>query len=155
MKLPASYIMKYFKRLLNIHSEPRPIALGYALGVFLATSPLMGVHCVLAVSIASALKWNKLAAGIGAFHSNLFTAPLLYSTTYCIGAKILGINAFLTFPDKLFGWFSIGSDVIMAMSVGGLMLGIPTALICYYLSFQMLKHYKLNRTSKADFHENN
>jgi uncharacterized protein (DUF2062 family) len=154
MKTIAAQLLRIYTRLVNIHGEPRPVALGYALGVFLAASPLMGIHCILAVSIAGALRWNKLAAGIGALHSNLFTAPVLYSTTYLIGAKILSIDASLTIPDKPFELLSQGSDIIMALAVGGIILGIPFAIICYYLSLHFLKRYQPNRTFKPNHHEN-
>jgi uncharacterized protein (DUF2062 family) len=152
MKTILLYFKEKYSRLMNIHGEPKPVALGYALGTFLAASPLMGIHCILAVSLAGALKWNRLAAGIGAFNSNLLTAPMLYCTTYFIGAKILGLKEVLIIPSKPVEMLSKGSDVIMALMLGGIILGVPLAVCGYYFSFFMVKRYRLIRTLKSNSH---
>lgn len=143
-----------YSRLSGINGEPRPIALGYALGVFLATSPLMGLHCILAVLISGALKWNRIAAGIGAFHSNLLTAPLIYSSTYFIGTRFLGSEALFVMPDNPVELLARGSDVFISLAVGGLILGIPCAILSYYLGILIIKRYRSYLTLKSKSNEN-
>jgi uncharacterized protein (DUF2062 family) len=154
MKRIISYITRAYSRLAIIHGEPRPIALGYALGVFLAASPLMGLHCILAVLISGALRWNRMAAGIGAFHSNLLTAPLLYSSTYFVGARILGSDALFIMPDKPAEWLAKGSEVFISLTVGGLIIGIPYAILSYYLGILIIKRCRSYQTLKSKSHEN-
>lgn len=150
MKTIASLVARTYNRLVNLQGEPRSVARGYALGVFLATTPLMGVHCILAVFIAGVLRWNRLAAGIGAFHSNLLTAPLLYGFTYFIGAKILKLNVNLDIPEKPFKLLSQGTNVLSSLTIGGLIIGIPLAILCYYLCYFILKRYQLFKTIKLN-----
>lgn len=154
MKTIAFHLNSAYSRLMNIHGEPRPVALGYALGVFMATTPLMGVHCILAVMLASVFRWNRLAAGIGAFHSNLLTAPLLYSSTYFIGANIIGSNVRLVMPERPAELLSKGADVLMSLTVGGFIVGIPFAIVSYYISFLIIKRYRIYYANKTNHHEN-
>jgi uncharacterized protein len=142
MKMILLHFKKKYSSLMNIYGEPRSVALGYALGTFLAASPLMGIHCILAISVAGVLKWNRLAAGIGAFNSNLLTAPMLYYSTYYIGARILGLKEVLASPSKPVEMLSKGGDVIMALLLGGIVLGVPLAICSYYLILFLVKHYR-------------
>jgi uncharacterized protein (DUF2062 family) len=154
MKKIVSYITGLYTRLADIHGEPRHIALGYALGVFLAASPLVGLHCILAVLISGALKWNRLAAGFGAFHSNLLTAPVIYSSTYFIGTRILGSDDQLIMPYSLVDLFARGPIVLVSLTVGGFILGIPCAIISYYLSIHIIKRYRSYLTFKDSSNAN-
>jgi uncharacterized protein (DUF2062 family) len=154
MKKIISHITSASSRLAGIHGEPRPIALGYALGVFLATSPLMGLHCILAVLISGALRWNRIAAGIGAFHSNLITAPLIYSSTYFIGARILRSDALFVMPGKPAELLAMGSEVFVSLTVGGLIIGIPLAILSYYMGIHIIKRYRSHLTLKSKSNDN-
>jgi len=153
MKNPISFIRDTFSRLAGMHGEPRPIALGYALGVFIAASPLIGLHCFIAILISGVLRWNRFAAGIGAFHSNLLTAPLIYSSTYIIGARFLGSDAILDMPVKPVEMLAKGPEVFIILTVGGLILGIPIAIMCYCLSFMVIKRYRSYKYLKSKINE--
>jgi len=148
MKLTHYKIVRIYSRLMNIHGEPRPVALGYALGTFLAATPLMGVHCILAVFIAGVLKWNRLSAGIGALTSNLLTAPMLYGGTYYIGSKTLGMKEIFVIPGNLNDLLSQSSDMLIALTVGGFIAGIPLAICSYYICYHIIKRYLYYKNPK-------
>lgn len=76
-------LLKTYIRFLKLRGEPREIALGFALGVFIAFSPTIGVQMVLAIFLAALLKWSKLAVAVAVWISNPLTAPFIYGVTYC------------------------------------------------------------------------
>ena len=59
-----------YERFLKIRGNPRQIGLGFALGLFLGTTPFIGLHSIVAVVLAALFKWNKIAALSGAWISN-------------------------------------------------------------------------------------
>ncbi len=59
-----------YDRFVRIRGDPRQIAMGLTLGVFLGASPLFGFQLLLAVLIAALLRWNKIAAAMGTLISN-------------------------------------------------------------------------------------
>lgn len=136
-----------YERLVKIRGNPPEIALGFALGIFVGMSPFMGFQTAMAVFFASLLKWNKIAAAIGVWISNPFTAPLLYGLTYYIGASLLGgvgpspfaegvdLSAFLETLAK-------APEILWAMTLGGVLLGLPLAAAAYYFVHSAVQKYQ-------------
>lgn len=145
---PFSGIKKIVNRFLKIDGDPRKIALGFALGSFLGLTPLVGFQAVIAVFTASLLRWNRLAAGIGVFNTNILTGPFLYGISYLIGSTILGITTKFSYPGQfnlnfIYDLFTKSSEILLALSVGGLILGIPIAFFAYFLSYSAVKKYRI------------
>ena len=57
-------IVRTYERFLKIRGQPREIALGFALGLFVGMTPFIGLHTVTAVPLAALLKWNKISAAV-------------------------------------------------------------------------------------------
>ena len=113
--------------------------------------PLVGVKAIIAVAIASVLKWNKLAAGIGVFNINPLTAPFFFGLNYLVGKQITGCRQSFEFPDEfsfrvLTEIFHHGSDILLTLAVGGFLLGIPFAF--FGLSPQLFYPQKIQKTMK-------
>jgi len=126
------------QKIFSIKDSPENIARGFALGSFVSMTPFVGLHLVISVGLACLFKWNRIAAGIAAFNTNLLTGVFIFSFNYYLGAKIVGDNSDLAFPDSLdlsfvFNLILSGSDVFIALIVGGITTGIPTAFISYGL----------------------
>jgi hypothetical protein len=66
--------------------SPRQIALGMAIGVFLACSPFIGIHTVAAVALAFVLRASRLAALIGTLINNPFTMAFFYFFEFELGS---------------------------------------------------------------------
>jgi hypothetical protein len=143
---------KISSKLLAIKSTPEKVSRGYALGVFLGTTPFIGTKVIIALSLTSFLRWSRLASVIGVYHINIITAPLFYSCAYGIGKWLIGsetnliISYRLSFECVINTFFS-SWEIILALSVGGLLLGIPLSAIAYYLSYVFLS--KRMKTSDA------
>lgn len=124
-------------RLKKIEADPENIALGYALGTFLCTTPLIGIKWIVALPILWMTRWNKLACMIGVFQVNYFTGPLFYALAYVVGKNVCGYDHSFALPDPL--TFSamkdiiIGNaDVFISILIGGLILSIPMTLGAYF-----------------------
>jgi uncharacterized protein len=140
-------LVRTYERFLKIRGQPREIALGFALGLFVGMTPFIGLHTVMAVPLAALLKWNKISAAVAVWFTNAATAPFIYSITYIVGAHIVGIK-------KVFSWKDIESlsavyrlilhtpEMIWAMVIGGVVLGLPLAVAGYYLAFFVVGRYR-------------
>ncbi|GBC63702.1 DUF2062 domain-containing protein [Desulfonema ishimotonii] len=140
-------IKKTYERFVKIRGNPREIALGFALGLFIGMTPYMGIQMVIAVCLAAILKWNKISAAMGVWISNPLTAPLIYSITYYIGKKTLGIETACCLPETLeldiiIAIIKQAPEIFWILTVGGIILGIPLALAGYHLSFSAILRYR-------------
>ncbi|MCP4673286.1 MAG: DUF2062 domain-containing protein [Desulfobacula sp.] len=70
------------QKIKELHGEPRYVAFGMAIGVFVAITPTIPFYTVLAIALAVFLKASKPAAIIGACVSNPFTVVFLYFASY-------------------------------------------------------------------------
>src|SRR5215204_2162656 len=61
-----------FRRLLAIDDPPERTALAFSIGVFIAFSPFLGLHTIMATVIAFSFRFNKVAIYTGTFLNNPF-----------------------------------------------------------------------------------
>jgi uncharacterized protein (DUF2062 family) len=137
-------LKRAYERFLKIRGNPREIALGFALGLFVGMTPTIGFQIPIAVFVAALFKWNKISAAVAVWITNPLTAPLIYSFSYFVGAKMLG---FKIAPKLLTGLDlptlkEAGAKILLATTVGGVVVGIPLALLGYYLAFSAVHGYQ-------------
>ena len=125
------------RQLQELRGKPHEISLGMAIGVFVAITPTIPFHTVLAVALAAALRGSKLAAALGVWVSNPLTIPVFYYGSYRLGIFVLGLPE-LTLPTEhsVFSLVELGGHVTAAMLHGGLLLGILPALMTYFLAYR-------------------
>ncbi len=155
----ATYIRRIYYRFLKIRGTPREIALGFALGLFIGFSPTMGIQIVVGIFIASLLKWSKITTAIGVQVTNPITAPFIYTFTYFVGSKVIGLDKPLILMDmnldSLLVIIRQVPRIFVAMTIGGILVGLPTAVIGYFVVCRIMNKYQerikdtiLNSTSK-------
>lgn len=137
-------LKRAYERFLKIRGNPREIALGFALGLFVGMTPTIGFQIPIAVFVAALFKWNKISAAVAVWITNPLTAPFIYSFSYFVGAKMLG---FKIAPKLLTGLDlptlkEAGAKILLATTVGGVVVGIPLALLGYYLAFSAVHGYQ-------------
>jgi uncharacterized protein (DUF2062 family) len=155
-------IKYYSKRILRLSGSPHAIAIGVACGVFASFTPLLGFHFLLGFFLAFILGGNMIAAALGTAFGNPFTFPLIWAGTHRIGSSILGIREPSEPAIEVAGnWAETSLDVlgplIGPMLVGAVPLGLPTALVFYFIvlysvsAFQRLRRERLaiRRASRA------
>jgi uncharacterized protein (DUF2062 family) len=140
-------VRRLYERFIRIRGAPREVALGFALGVFVGMTPTVGVQTPIAIFLAALFKWSKLAAAIGVWISNPVTVPIIYGVTYVIGAKLLNLEPVINMPlsptwSTLQAMLQKAPQAFGAMTVGGGILGIPLAIISYYLAYAAVDKYQ-------------
>lgn len=128
-----------FVRLKELQGDPRYIAIGMAIGVFVGVTPTIPFHTVIALALAFIFRGSKPAAAIGVWFANPVTIPIFYIGSFKLGMLIL--NKPIPFDVKfesITELMSLGLDVTIAMIVGGAILGILPAIIAYILTYRIM-----------------
>jgi uncharacterized protein (DUF2062 family) len=148
-------LRKAYYRFLKIRGNPREIALGFALGLFVGMSPFMGLHTAIAVPLAALLKWNKFSAALAVWISNPLSAPVIYGITYYTGARVLfiqnGYKLPLTFDlEALLYTLRSAPEIIGILTVGGIVVGLPLAVLGYYFALKTIVEYRASIQRKIE-----
>lgn len=143
-KRPRVAIRNPLQALKEVRDEPREAAKGFALGVFFAMTPLVCIKVVMALLFATLFKWNKASTTIGVLTANPLTVPFIFSTIYFVGAAILGMDLNLDIntifsQQGMAELFSESKGIVLAMSIGGTVVGLVAAPIAYYVAYYALK----------------
>ena len=149
-----------FRRLLAIDDPPERTALAFSIGIFIAFSPFLGLHTILATVLAFAFRFNKVAIYTGTFVNNPFlTLVPIIMGSYAVGAFILGRP--LHIPDEgiellqnphLFSrdyyrrlFVQSWNNIVWPFSVGGLILSVVCSLVAYPITLWALRKHRLRR----------
>jgi uncharacterized protein (DUF2062 family) len=140
-------LRKAYYRFLKIRGNPKEIALGFALGLFIGMSPFMGLHMAIAVPLAALFKWNKFSAALSVWISNPLSAPVVYGISYYAGKKVLFIENGYQLPeefslDALIYALQKAPGIIGILTVGGIVVGLPVAVIGYYCALKAITEYR-------------
>lgn len=132
---------------------PHSIALGSSIGMFFGFTPLYTLKTLLSIAVAWIFRSNKVAAAIvGNLHDVfLFAMPAVYFFEYKMGCLILHR------PPPTHGGFhhfAIGNylhwqfivRVIWPAMVGSLVLGVPSALITYFILRMLISRARSPKT---------
>jgi hypothetical protein len=152
-KIVISKLGDVKNKLTGISEEPHKVAMGYALGIFLAASPLIGLKVFIAMALTFIFKWNKVAAIIGVFHINPLTGPIFYGFSFLVGNTVLGsdVSFDFTWPitiTTLYDIVTANSMVFLSLLTGGIILGLPMSVAAYYFSNSFI-HNKTSLKTNA------
>ena len=148
-------------RMARLKATPHAIALGFAAGAFASFTPLIGLHFILAGVLAYAFRASILASAIGTAVGNPLTFPLIWLSTYNIGAALLGREAkgevvldlpgvtesaanagTMDFAERLFNRVE---PVFFPMLIGGTLLGLACAAACYFIVRLSVERFQKRR----------
>jgi uncharacterized protein (DUF2062 family) len=151
-----------FRRLLSLDDPPERTALAFAIGVFIAFSPFLGLHTILATLVAFVFRFNKVAIYSGTFINNPFLTliPIIIAS-YAIGAFVLGrpleIPAagleLLTHPHPLSAdyyrqLFRESWEFLWPFTLGGMSLSVVCSLIAYPVTSSLLRKRRRLKAAK-------
>lgn len=150
---------KSLRRLLAIDDPPERTALAFAIGVFIAFSPFLGLHTIIATVLAVFFRFNKVAIYTGTFVNNPFlTLVPIIIVSFAIGAFVLGrpvaVSAegmrLLTEPHLLTGdyWRRLsyyGWEIVLPYAIGGMVLSFICSLASYPLTLGLLRRRRTKR----------
>ncbi len=152
------------RRLLALDDPPERTALAFSIGVFIAFSPFLGLHTIMATLIAVIFRFNKVAIYTGTFVNNPFlTLVPITIVSYAVGALVLGRPMrippdgleLLKHPRLLDGayWHDLfirsWNDVLLPFAIGGLILSVVCAAISYPLTLCFLRARRAARENQT------
>jgi len=161
-------IRKGFRRALRsmvrLHGSPRDIALGAAIGIFVAFTPTIGFQMLIAAFLATLVGANRPAAIIPPWITNPITIPPIYGLTYWLGtffhpgpsvAEVyrrlvavvasIGQLSLYAFHRRLGELLTVGADVFIAMTIGGVLVGLFCGGLTYPLVLWAVTRYRRRR----------
>ncbi len=143
----AQYISK---RVLRLSASPHVVAIGFAAGVFASFTPFIGFHFVICFAIAYIMGGNMIAAALGTWVGNPITFPFIWFYTYKFGNVLLhGHEGSLSMREVsghlLHLSFSNLVDLLKPMTLGGFMLGVPVAILFYFIVRRLVFVYQRSR----------
>lgn len=143
-----------FRRLLALDDPPERTALAFSIGVFIAFSPFLGLHTIMALALAFLFRFNKIAIFTGTFVNNPFlTLVPIILASYAIGAFVTGRPLglppesleLLKHPRLTSGdyWRTLFIDnarnVLLPFAIGGTLLSVVCSVAAYPLTLRLLR----------------
>ena len=133
------YILRFIKKGLS----PHEIALGLAVGVFVAFIPAFGTHTVIAIFLAYILRINTLIVLLGTQISNPLSFPFQIFISAELGNLILnGALLDIKFSKEI----NYISHYLWPIIAGSLILGISLSV----LSYLSIKAFLKRRRARHD-----
>ncbi|MFH1079327.1 MAG: DUF2062 domain-containing protein [Pseudomonadota bacterium] len=131
----------FYDRFLSLKGEPRAIAVGLAIGVFIGVTPTIPFHTALILLSGLLFKHNLTAAYLGAWLiSNPLTIPILYFSQYELGRYLLGMtHAQLLLTDySMQAVLSTGWHILLPLLTGGIVTAPFFAISAYFVTYSMV-----------------
>lgn len=145
-------VLRYhWLKLLRLQDDPRKIAGGMALGIFIGITPTIPFHTVVALPLAAFLRVSPVTTFIGLQIGNPLTIPAIYLASYKVGQYLLYRGNPLVFPETFSfkAWIAVLWQGGVALQVGGLILAIPPAIAAYFLTLRIVQRYLRRKAAKA------
>lgn len=138
------------KRVLRLSASPHIVAIGFAAGVFASFTPFIGFHFVICFSLAYVLGGNLIAAALGTWVGNPLTFPFIWFYTYKFGNLILHGHEGELSMRQVSGQLlhvSFGNiiEILKPMTIGGVLIGVPIAIISYFIIRRLVFVYQRSR----------
>jgi uncharacterized protein (DUF2062 family) len=138
------------------------IALGFAAGVFISFTPLVGFHLLLAAIAAFFLRGSIVASAVGTVIGNPLTFPFIWFGTYNLGAALLALPGeqpkseleIGALENTLISEDALGlfeglktslAPVFWPMMAGSVPLGVVAGVACYCLVYCSTKAFQKKR----------
>ena len=139
------------RSLVSLNDTPERIAMGFAVGVFLAFTPLLGLHTLLGLLAAFAFGLNRVAVLVGVFVNNPWTLVPIYGLATFVGGLLVGFPPASAIPDL--EWHSVfqgrfWSDMarewrlLKPLLLGSSILAFPAAFLSYILVLRLIQKAK-------------
>ena len=150
-------------RILHTDDKPSRIALGVAIGMFIAWLPLIGLQMLLVLGLTFIFRANKVVGLPIVWISNPFTLGPIYYPSYLLGSVMLRLplvsmasleSRFAEFAslswslrirecvDLLFG------DIFYPTLIGSLVIGAPLAIATYFLTLRAVRRHRIKKIAR-------
>lgn len=145
------WLARRLQVLLRVEGSPSRVACAFALGVFIAFFPILGIHTGLALALAFAFRLNKVAILTGAWLNNPWTLAPIYTAGTLVGCALLRVSPATledvdwslhgrAFYESLIEGFR---PLLMPFLVGNLVAGVAAAVVTFVLLRTVLARRQL------------
>jgi len=157
------FLKYYFIRFKRLQGNPRALAGGTAIGVFVGLTPTIPFHTLLIICLSLPTRTSTLAGIIISWIvCNPFTYLPIYYLSAVVGNKITpyelnlkSVQATLEqamagggIQDSLTILLKSGYQTLVVMGVGGVCLALPFAILSYYLALSFFRQIEKKRARK-------
>jgi uncharacterized protein (DUF2062 family) len=101
IRVTRALVRRWLGALLHIQDTPPRTAVAYAVGVFFAFSPFLGLHTVMALIVAFALNLNRVAVLLGVYSNLPWIIGPYYAFATMVGAIVMRSSLPASFRDQL------------------------------------------------------
>jgi uncharacterized protein len=142
-----SRVRGVLRAVLSVEDRPSRVALAFAIGVFIAFFPVLGIHTGLALAIAFYFRLNRVAILAGAWINNPWTLAPMFMAGTAVGCAIFAVS-----PEDLrdINWHLHGRAFYRALwhglrpyvvpfVVGNLILGVVSGVLAYVVVLSILE----------------
>lgn len=138
-------VKEHFVQIIILDGSPHRASLAFAIGVFIAFSPHLGLHTVSAFALAWISRLNLPIMLSAVFINNPWTMIPMYGFCLCVGNYLLG-KGFHCFPAGLSGGELVVflKNAPLPFVVGTLVTGTIASVISYFILKKILglMHFK-------------
>ncbi|MDD5772164.1 MAG: DUF2062 domain-containing protein, partial [bacterium] len=137
---PKQWLITFYRRFISLKGEPRTIALGMALGVFIGVTPTIPFHTVLIIIFGVMFRLNITSAYLGSWLiSNPVTIPLFYVSQYHLGRLLLGarVDDIVLHDYSIYNIVGTGGDIAMPLLLGGVLMAPLFAVPAYFIMYRL------------------
>ena len=141
----------HWLKFLRLQDDPRKLAWGMALGIFIGITPTVPFHFVSVLFLAPLLRISPVTAVLGIQICNPLTLAPFYLAAYKVGNFILQRGAPLRLPET-YTWDNLLELLWrggLALQAGGVIIAIPPAIASYFLTLWIIKRYRRLKARKA------
>ncbi|MCX5856957.1 MAG: DUF2062 domain-containing protein [Deltaproteobacteria bacterium] len=134
-------LKKFHDSFISLKGEPKSIAMGMAVGVFIGMTPTIPFHTALIILFGLLWRHNLTAAYLGSWLiSNPLTIPILYFSQYELGIYLLGMTQSQpVLTDYSFqNIISLGWQIILPLLTGGIVTAPFFAIPAYFITYRMV-----------------
>jgi uncharacterized protein (DUF2062 family) len=136
-----SRVRQVVQLLVHVDEAPGRVALAFAIGVWIAFFPILGIHTGMALAIAFVFRMNRVAILTGAWINNPWTLAPMYMAGTVLGCGLLGVS---TDGLEVIDWSLHGRafyavlleslrPYVLPFIVGNTVLGLLCAILAYFL----------------------
>jgi uncharacterized protein (DUF2062 family) len=139
-------IREHIRSLFKLNDSPNEIALAFALGVFIAFTPTIGLHTISCLVFAWLFRMNKLAVFTAAFLNNPWTMVPIYGFCLWFGIQITGFS--IDTPHiawetlTLSNAYDILRPYLWPFVAGTVVVGAISALFSYFFIYWAVVRYR-------------
>lgn len=140
------YMQDRIRSLFHHSDPPHKLAFAFALGIFVAFTPTIGLHLLSCLLLAWIFRLSKIVIITASFINNPWTIAPLYGFCFWFGIKVTGSN--IVMPDIAWGtvrlqdFWPIIKPFLLPFAVGTLVIGTASAFFSYFLFYWGIKQYR-------------